>query len=157
VSTIKKSIFFGIGNRDRGDDGVGPMLAETLAADESLRQRGVEVIPHSGEGASLMDIWEGAGLVVIVDAMKSGTAVGTIRRFDAEADRLSGGTFRYSSHLFSLAEAVEMARQLGRLPDRLIIYGIEGRDFAFGAPLTPEVAAALQGVTDSVYREFGLR
>jgi hydrogenase maturation protease len=101
-----------------------------------------------------MELWVGARKVVIVDAMTSGAPVGTVRRFDAAADRLSGGTFYYSSHLFSLAEAVEMARQLNRLPESLIVYGIEGHSYSFGAPLSPEVEAALPALEEAVRGEF---
>jgi hydrogenase maturation protease len=149
-------LLIGVGNRDRGDDAVGPLLTERLANDPELRALGVEITPHSGEGASLMELWQGVRKVVIVDAMKSGAATGMVRRIDASKERLSGGTFYYSSHLFSLAEAVEMARQLKRLPESLVVYGIEGQAYSFGAALSPEVAAALQEVEAAVREEFSL-
>ncbi len=149
-----KFLFLGVGNRDRGDDGVGPLLAEKLLKNKVLKELGVDILPHSGEGASLMDLWEGTEKTVIVDSMKSGLSVGNIRRFDARVDRLSGGTFYYSSHLFSLAEAVEMARQLDRLPSSLIVYGIEGGAYSFGAGLSSKVAKALPGLAKTICREF---
>ena len=116
-------LFLGIGHPDRGDDSVGPFVAGKLAQD--LGARGVEVLDHSGEGASLIDLWRDRQKTVIVDAMKTGGALGSVRRFDAVNEKLNSGVFRYSSHLFGLAEAVEMARVLKRLPESLIIYGIE--------------------------------
>jgi len=50
---------------------------------------------------------------------------------------------------------VELARALGRLPPRLIIYGIEGKSFEAGAGLSPEVQAAVEGVVERVLREVG--
>jgi hypothetical protein len=35
-----------------------------------------------------------------------------------------------------------MARILGRLPERIAVYGIEGCDFSYGEGLSAEVAAA---------------
>ncbi len=147
-------LFLGIGNPHRGDDAAGPRLAERLRENKTLKSLHVDIVDHGGEGVSLMDLWEGAQKTVIVDAMKSGAAVGTVKRFDANVDRLGGGTFHYSSHLFSLAEAVELARQLNRLPQELVVYGIEGRAFEFGAPLSPEVEAALAEVEVRIEREF---
>lgn len=147
-------LLLGIGNADRGDDGAGPKLAESLSRDADLQRLGVDILPHPGEGASLMDLWEGTALTVVVDAMKSKTPIGTVRRIDAHQETLSSGVFHYSSHLFSLAEAVEMARQLDRLPKALIIYGIEGANYEFGAPLSPEVAAAMEKVAECVRGEF---
>ncbi len=151
-----KLLFLGVGNAHRGDDGVGPFLAEKLAENKELAARGVDVLAHGGEGASLMDLWGGADKVVIVDAMKTKRKHGLIQRFDAIAEKLHGGVFRYSSHLFGLAEAVEMSRALGSLPKEMIIYGIESRIFDFGAPLSAPVAAAAAKVEQEVLKDFGL-
>ena len=63
--------------------------------------------------------------------------------------------FRFSTHAFGLAEAVELARALGRLPPRLIVYGIEGKSFEAGVGLSPEVGAAVQEVVERVLGELG--
>jgi hydrogenase maturation protease len=151
-----KVFFLGVGNLHRADDGVGPFLAEKLSDDPAFANAGIDVVPHSGEGASLMHIWEGADKVVIVDAMKSGGKLGEVRRFDAISEPLNYGVFRYSSHLFGLAEAVEMSRELGMMPKEMVIYGIEGIEFTFGAERSAEVEAALPVVEAAVRKEFGL-
>lgn len=138
--TASGILVFGIGNRFRRDDGVGPRVAERLAA------RGLSCLELSGEGAELMDAWQAAAHAVLVDAASSGVAPGTIHRFDALATTVPAGLFHYSSHQFSVAEAIEMARVLKRLPPRMTVFGIEGRDFAYGEALSPEVAAAAEVV-----------
>lgn len=149
-------LFLGVGNLHRADDGVGPYIAERLAADPVFAAEGIDVQPHSGEGASLMHLWEGAQKVVIVDAMKSGGKLGEVRRFDAVKETLHHGVFRYSSHLFGLAEAVEMSRALGSLPAEMIIYGVEGIEFTFGAERSPEVEKVLPAVEAAIRKEFGV-
>lgn len=129
-------LVLGIGNRFRHDDGVGPVIAERLGAS------GIATRVESGEGAELMEAWQGFPHVVLVDAASSGAAAGTLHRFEAAETRLPTGLFHYSSHLFSVAEAIEMARILGRLPGRMTVYGIEGRDFSYGEGLSVEVVAA---------------
>ena len=59
---------------------------------------------------------------------------------------MPAGWFRYSTHAFGAAEAIELARVLGRLPRRLIVVGIEGARFDAGVGLSPEVAAAVEDV-----------
>ena len=49
--------------------------------------------------------------------------------------------------------AEELARAIGRLPGRTVVYGIEGGSFAVGAPLTPAVAAAAVTVADAIRAE----
>lgn len=134
----------GVGNRDRGDDGIGPVTVDRLAA------RGIAAIEHSGDGADLLDVWEGRERVILVDAMRSGARPGTIRQFNASRERLPKVAFGVSSHLFGLVDAVETARALGRLPSNLIVFGIAGGSYGFGDPLSPPVQRALPEVVERV-------
>lgn len=97
-----------------------------------------------------MDAWQSAGHAVLVDAASSGAVPGAIHRFDALTVTIPTGLFHYSSHQFSVAEAIEMARILGRLPARMTVYGIEGRNFSYGDRLSPEVAAAANTVETEI-------
>jgi len=94
-----------------------------------------------------MQVWKDRPLVIIIDAVVSGKEPGHVFRFDAIRERIPAKFFNYSSHAFSLAEAVEVSRALGSLPDRLIIFGIEGQNFATGASVTDAVANAVEQVT----------
>jgi hydrogenase maturation protease len=140
----------GIGNPFRSDDGAGIVVARALR--EGIPD-GVSVIEQRGEGAALLEAWNGAGAVVLVDAVQSGAAPGTIHRLDACAQQIPTRFFHYSSHAFSVAEAVELARALNRLPPRLIVYGIEGRNFGAGEGLSAEVTQALATLADRVLDE----
>lgn len=142
------TLVLGIGNRFRRDDGVGPAVADRLAA------LGIPAQEHSGEGAGLIEAWRGQARVVVVDATQSGAEPGTVVRLDAVGAAPPRGLFRYSSHLFGLAEAVETARALGHLPERLVIWGIEGADFGFGDALTPAVAEAADVVAQRIAAEL---
>jgi hydrogenase maturation protease len=133
----------GLGNEFRGDDAVGLIVAHRLR--ERL-PKSIEIVEHTGDGANLMDAWEGAGRVYLIDAVKSGATVGTIHRLDAGEQPIPTSFFHYSTHAFSLAEAVEVARRLGSLPPFLCIYGIEGAVFDHGAPLSAEVETAAEVV-----------
>lgn len=141
------TLIIGIGNRLRSDDGIGPAVADRLNA------MGIAAQEHSGEGAGLIELWNAAEEAVIVDATRSGAEAGTIIRLDARTP-LPRTAFHYSSHLFGLAEAVETARALGRLPDRLVIWGIEGAVFGFGDALTPAVAGACDEVARRIACEI---
>ncbi len=151
-----KLLFLGVGNRHRADDGVGPYVAERLTASGALFKRGVEILPHGGEGATLMFLWEGADKVVVVDAMKSKRKAGFVQRFEPHKEKLETGVFRYSSHLFGLAEAVEMARALGKLPKEMVVFGIEGKVFDFDKPMSRIVEKTARDVAAAVLKEFGV-
>jgi hydrogenase maturation protease len=140
-------LLIGVGNPLRGDDGAGPMLVRQL---QDRLPASVEVLELDGEGTRLMAAWEGADTVILVDATRSGAEPGTVYRFDAAETAVPADLFHYSSHLIGVAEAVELARSLGRLPQRVLIYGIEGAHFGFGTALSPAVAAAVADVAEEV-------
>jgi len=143
-------VVIGVGNEYRGDDGAG------IAVARRLRERfptGVTILEKSGEGAALIEAWQGATWVVLVDAVRSGALPGTIYRLDARAEPLPAGFFHYSTHAFSVAEAVELARSLGQLPMQLIVYGIEGERFDFDMELSPAVECAVAAVVEQAAEE----
>jgi hydrogenase maturation protease len=114
---------------------------------------GVEVLEREGEPTSLIDAWDGADAVWLVDAVSSGAEAGTVHRLDATAQELPAELFRTSTHHLGLAEAVELARSVGRLPRRLIVYGIEGSSFGAGDVLTPEVERAADEAAEALRQE----
>ncbi|HMB27182.1 MAG TPA: hydrogenase maturation protease [Blastocatellia bacterium] len=132
-------LIIGIGNEYRGDDAVGLIVARRLK--ERLADSAI-VIEQSGDGAALMETWKGAERVIVIDAMMSGAAPGTIRRIDASARPIPKSCFRCSTHAFGVAETIELARALGNFPQRLVVYGIEGKNFAAGVGLSAEVEKA---------------
>jgi hydrogenase maturation protease len=102
------------------------------------------VLECAGGATALLEAWQGEPVVVVVDAMSTGSAAGTVRRLDASREPLRAELFRGSSHGLGLAEAVELARSLGQLPPSLVIYGIEGTDFGLGTRLSYPVECAVR-------------
>lgn len=147
----QKVLVIGVGNAMRCDDGAGPALAQAIL---ERAIPGVRVVIHSGEGTALMSAWEGADSVVILDAASSGRPPGTIIRFDASETPIPSQFFNYSTHAFSVAEAVEMARVLDTLPRRVILYGIEGADFGGGETLSEPVRQAFSDLLDQALQDI---
>ena len=111
------------------------------------------MLEREGEPTGLIDAWEGAGAVWLVDAVSSGAQPGTVHRHDASSVSLPAALFDTSTHHMGLAEAVELARALGRLPQTTIVYGIEGANFDTGETLSSAVEAAAARVADAVRGE----
>ncbi|MGA3055928.1 MAG: hydrogenase maturation protease [Candidatus Korobacteraceae bacterium] len=143
-------VIIGVGNEYRSDDGAGIAVARRLRA---LFPTGVTILEESGEGAALMQAWQGATWVMLVDAVRSGASPGTIHRLDARAAPMPAGFFHYSTHAFSVAEAVELARSLDQLPPHLVVYGIEGANFAACVELSPAVEQAVEAVVERLAQE----
>ena len=93
-----------------------------------------------------MDAWRGYRNVILVDAVSSGFPAGTLHFLDPMEKKIPSEFFHYSTHAFGVAESVEMARTLEKLPERMRIYGIEGEDFGSGEGFTPEVEGSIREV-----------
>jgi hydrogenase maturation protease len=132
----------GAGNAYRRDDGAGLAVASRLQA----LLTDVRVLVTNGDAVSLLDEWQGADAVIVVDATMSGARPGTVRRHEALNGPLPAGFSRSSTHALGIHEAIELARTLGRLPRRLLVFGIEGGDFTASEGLSPEVDAAVDEV-----------
>ena len=135
------TLVIGVGNEFRNDDLAGLEVVRRLSgfATKELPLGGYE----------LMDAWDGATEVVLVDAMQSGAPPGTITVFDAIDAPLPSGTFT-STHAIGIAETIEMARSLGSLPPRLTVFGIEVASVTNGTTLTPQVESALDRVGEQI-------
>jgi hydrogenase maturation protease len=132
---VSGPVVVGVGNDWRGDDAAGLVVARRL------RAAGIPAVEAGGDPAVLLDAWAGASHAIVVDAVRSGAAPGTVHRLDA--GRLPDGLRAGSTHALGLAEAIALARTLGRLPARLEIYGIEAGQAQIAADLTPAVARAV--------------
>ena len=95
-------------------------------------------------------------MAIVVDTVVSGAAPGTIQRFDVSATPLPAKLIGFSTHGLGVAEAIELARALDRLPDRTIVYGIEGSSFSAGAQLDPTVERAIDETLTRVIAELAV-
>jgi len=141
-----------VGNELRGDDAAGLAVLRLL---EGTVPEGVRVLACEGEPVALLSAWEDCDTAIVVDATHSGAEAGTVRRILVHEEPLPDDLGRPSTHLLGVGEAVELARALGRLPSRTVVYGIEAARFDAGSPLTPEVAAATEKVAAAIRRELG--
>jgi hydrogenase maturation protease len=143
-------IGIGIGNEYRGDDAAGLIVARRL---KRRLADSFTILEQGGDGSALMEAWRGVETVIIIDAVISGAEPGTIHRLDAKTQPLPKDAFRCSTHAFGVAEAIELSRALGELPRSLIVYGIEGKNFAAGVGLSPEVEKAACEAVRRVFAE----
>jgi hydrogenase maturation protease len=153
TTSAVRRVVIGVGNEYRCDDGFGPLVVAALA-DRRTRDpglAGVELRVSDGEPARLLDLWAGADLVVVVDAVRdSGDVPG--RTYELVLDEVDGmaENAAASSHGIGLGSTVALARALDRLPRRLTVLAVSGREFGFGVELTPQVAAMVQPVARRV-------
>lgn len=155
-----RPLVIGIGTDDRSDDGIGLDVARSLAGRSGLD---AEIREAPGDLLRLLDEWAGRPCVILVDAMRSGRAPGTIERWeDDQVDRMPP-SLAVSTHGIGLADVLRLARDLGRRPPRVVVFGIEADDTAPGRNRSAACCAAVPRVGDRIvselatYREVGVR
>jgi hydrogenase maturation protease len=141
----------GIGNRFRRDDAAGLEVVRRLRL---AHPPGVILIEQEGEPASLIEAWSTADEALVVDGISSGSNPGRLHRFDVTDAPLPAEIFNPSTHALGLPEAVELARELDRLPKRLVVYGIEGESFEAGEGLSDPVQKTVEKLVLDLYREL---
>ena len=136
----------GFGTEYRRDDGVGAAVAARLAG-----RPGITDIGPVADPLDLLGRWDDADLAVVVDALRSGAAPGTLRTVELP-DGAPAPAAATSTHGIGLAGVVRLARAVGRAPGRVVVVGIEGADFGQGTGLTPAVSAAVPDAVTEVLR-----
>lgn len=135
--TTARAVIVGIGQAAAGDDGVGVVIAQALAARGHDTRRGADA-------SVLLALLEAEHRVVVVDAVVGGVP-GVVSQLDVAA--LADGPTPLSSHGVGVAEALMLARILygARALARVAIVGVaieRPRGVSFG--LSPAVAAAVE-------------
>lgn len=147
-----KVLVLGLGNPDRGDDGVGDIVTRRLYG---RLPADVAIWTRSGDMLSLIDDWAGFDAVVCIDAAAPVDTPGRVYRVDLTVSALPRDFALVSSHAFGLSDAVELARNLRVALPHIVIYALEGRCFDSGVTVTTEVAAAAAEVAEQVVAEVG--
>ena len=147
---ISKLFLIAIGNEYRSDDGVGPFILRQIRDQHPT----IPCLEHRGEGVDLLHQWQGYERVILFDAVSSGAKPGTQVRLTLPGGVIPKESFGCSTHTFSLAEVIELARTLDQLPKQLIVYGVEGKSFDRGLGLSPEVQQTAEAIARDVIKEI---
>ena len=135
---------FAVGNNFFGDDGVGSVVLERIG-EENLFPGAVTYDAHT-DALCLVDRFDADGMNVIIDAAEMGLEPGQVVDFSPDEVEMRIRSDHLSMHGFGLAETFEMARQLGLMPERLRIIGVEPERVEINCGLSDAVAEAVPQV-----------
>lgn len=129
-----RTVVLALGNRDRGDDGVGPAIADAL---KGRLNSDIRVVETSLE--QILDILlQDCDNAIILDActgLSPGTVLVTKSSFKVDHDPIAHGLGFL--HLLRIMEGLKQG------PKNLRLIFVAGRRFEPGEPMTDEVAAAI--------------
>ena len=130
-----------MGSEYRHDDGVGPAVADVVAG----LLDGVTFVGPLADPLDLLVTWDGADLAVVADAVRTGAPPGTVSVIEITGNDVGGKAQHRptSTHGIGLAGVLRLARITGGAPQRVVVVGIEGREFGQGTGLSPAVRRAV--------------
>lgn len=141
----------GIGSPS-GDDQVGWLAVDALLARGAGRSDGVAIDKLDRPGATLVALLQNVERAILIDAMQCGGEPGAIRRFDQQD--WPGYRQGLSSHGLGVLDALLLARELGSLPPRLDLYGIEIATARPGDEARGEIRAAAAQLAEQIVAEL---
>ncbi len=162
----------GCGNPLRRDDGAGIAAVRLLRQEVSRGNRRarwpnlrLEIIEVDCPGLALLDLLEGSGAALIVDAVATGDRPGTLHRFEGWEFVRTLISARYgssrhvaflTSHDLGLASVLSLGYALypERLPGAVVIWGVEPEAVRFGEGLSLQVARAVPTLVASICEDL---
>ena len=136
-----KLLVAGVGNIFLGDDGFGVEVARRLAGADLPDW--VQVVDYGIRGMHLAyDLLDGCEALVLVDAIPSRGAPGTLHVFEADHESLTA-TVGLDAHAMDPTAVFASLTALGGTPPYTVVIGCEAANVDEGIGLSDEVAAAV--------------
>lgn len=138
-----------------GDDRLGWEVIHRLQQQLLLQcyiPQHLQFINCDRPGMRLIELMQGANPIILIDAVKSGAAIGTLHRFqNQEIESLNMG---FSTHDIGVGEALKIGRALNALPELIIFYGIEIAEIDLQADLSTHLREAIEILVEKVQGEI---
>jgi hydrogenase maturation protease len=153
VTAVRVTVI-GLGQALRGDDAAG--IEAVRRWQREYAETASHAIVQYAElpGLALLEMLEGFEAAVIVDAVESAAAAGTVYRLGPDdLDAFSTGA--KSAHGWGVAETLQLGRQLGALEEgvRIRLVGIAAAHMETGKPLSEAVMQALPAACGAIEAE----
>jgi hydrogenase maturation protease len=145
-----------VGNAFCGDDGVGAAVLAQLAAAPAVAGTelvDLELIDLGMDALALIDVLEPGRRHIVIDAARMDREPGAVVAFRPREARLRIRGDGLSLHGLGLAEAFGLAEKLGRLPDDVLVIGVEPAQTDIGSGLSDAAAAAVPRVVSLIQAE----
>ena len=134
-------VVIGVGNATGVDDGVGLAVAARL---RGRAPAGVEIVECEQEPSRLIDAWDGADSALVVDAVESVRTPGRCTASTPAQARFPKESSARRHTLSAWATRSSWRASSASLPGQVVVYGVEGDEFAAGEGLTARVEAAIE-------------
>jgi hydrogenase maturation protease len=147
---MKKLGVIGVGNLYRHDDGIGILLLQKLQKQRKELPKSIELIDGGTGGMNLLHLLVGFPSILLIDAVDFKAQPGMTKIFSFDEITGQKKQMKWSTHEADLLTVLEMSHQLGELPSKLVVFGVQPKDVTHGNQLSKE----LSDVFDTLYKEL---
>jgi hydrogenase maturation protease len=145
-------VVLGVGNILLSDEGIGVRVIEKLQRDFDIPDN-VVVIDGGTTGMEMLDDLSRSEHVIIIDAVRSGSAPATIVKLTDEQIPVFFRT-KLSPHQIGLSDVLATLELIGEQPKAVSVIGIEPATLETGMSLSPQVSAQLPSLVEMVAAEL---
>lgn len=146
-----KIMVLGLGNPLFQDEGLGIHMIAQLRRD--LINEQVELVDGGTDGLTLLNVVEDTDHLLVIDAVDGDDPPGTVRKLSGrDIPMLVSG--RISVHQLGFQETLALAALRGRLPQHLVLLGVQPQCLDWGTQLSPPVAKALPDLTVLIHEQL---
>jgi hydrogenase maturation protease len=150
---VSNIVVIGVGNTILSDEGVGVHAARLLKSDPRVPAC-VTILDGGTLGLELIPYASDASRILILDAMNSGKAPGTLARMTGK-DLLATPAGR-SVHQLGVADLIAALFLVSSGPQEIVVFGVQPADTDWGTTLSQEVEAALVPLVDAAVGQIQL-
>lgn len=136
----------GLGNILRGDDGIGPLLAQKI--NEKRLPPNVKVYDLGTGGLKILHVLKDLKKVIIIDTVRFNGKPGDHIFFKPnEVKSLKNDKGQHNPDLFNL---LEISKNLDEAPETILIFGIQPGRISNASVISPEVKSKIPIMIDKI-------
>jgi len=152
-SQKKDTIVIGLGNILFSDEGIGVHLIRRLSEHQNEFPL-VDFIDAGTGGMNVLHLIANRKKAVIIDCVKMGKKQGTIKQFEPADVQTTKKMSHFSLHEADILQIINLSRQLGECPDKIVIFGIEPESLELGQKLSKTLSDGINAYLADICKEL---
>jgi hydrogenase maturation protease len=135
------------------DEGIGVHLIRKLSECQD-KFPSVEFIDAGTGGMNVLHLIANRKKAVIIDCVKMDKRPGTIKRFEPADVQTTKKMMHFSLHEADILKIINLSRQLGECPDKIVIFGIEPESLELGQTLSKTLSDGIDAYSLDIRKEL---
>jgi hydrogenase maturation protease len=149
----RKDVVVGLGNILLSDEGIGVHIVRRLA-EVKERYPQVDFLDAGTAGMNLLHLIANRKKAIIIDCAKMGAKPGTINRFGPDEVESIKKLAHYSLHEVDILKVIDLSKQLGECPEKIVFFGIEPESLKPGQTLSKTLAGKIDSYITEICKEL---